>query len=489
MTNAPLERGPVDRARAAPPALAAALVLAIGCAAFDYTVDDAYVLARYARRLARGLGWTMIDGPPTDGVTGPLAIVPGVVAELVGLDPLIASKIVGLACGALAAALACRAASRHALGGPSAWLVALIAGSGATLGIWSVAGLETGMAALAATIACLAAIARPAPRGAILGVAIAALAWLRPETAVLSTALIATCAARDRREAKIALSIAALGALSLVAFRVALFGSAIPLAWDAKPGELSRGIGYVARGLVIVTGLGGGALLAFRAARRARTLRFLALALSAHVIAVAIAGGDWMPGFRLFAPIVPAYALLAGIGGARAIALTRGLRRRIAIVAVVLAIVAPAVDALVQIPRAREIGETRARIGAPLAHELAALAGDAPVALVDVGYLPWAGGFDVVDLGGITDPTIGRRPGAHLDKQVEPELLAARGASVIVLRSFVAPRIDRDASVTGLAGEPVERRLAASAWLRENFRVDRVIPWNGSYFYVVLVRR
>lgn len=477
-----------DRARAAP-LLSAALVVAIGAIAFPYTVDDAYVLARYAARLAAGRGWTMIDGAPTDGVTGPLAIVPGFVAASLGADPVIASKLVGLLCGALAAGLACRAATRHALGGPSAWLVALIAGGGAALGIWCVAGLETGMAALAATIASLSAIARPRPRGLVLGASIAALAWLRPETAVLAAALLAGAAARDRRQAALALALAALGAGSVIAFRLALFGAPLPLAWDAKPGEVLRGVLYVARALVIVTGLLAGVVLAWLAARRSRGLRLLGAALVAHLVAVLLAGGDWMPGFRLIAPIVPAYALLAGVGGARALALSRGARRRLALALVALSIAVPSIDLAVQVPAARDAGATRERVGAPLARDLAALAGERPVALVDVGYLPYAGGFDVVDLGGITDPSIGRRAGGHLAKDVEPELIASRGARVIVLRSFVAPRIGADGTIEALAGEPVERRIAGSAWLREHFRVARVAPWSASYHYVVLVSR
>jgi hypothetical protein len=230
-------------------------------------------------------------------------------------------------------------------------------------------------------------------------------------------------------------------------------------------------------------------VLAYAAARKSRTLRALAIALALHVVTVALAGGDWMPGFRLFAPIIPAYALLAGIGGARAVALSRGARRRTAIILVALAIGIPAIDVIVQLPRVREAGETRERVGVELARVLAELAGDAPVAMVDVGYLPWAGGFEVLDLGGITDPAIGRRPGAHLDKRVEPELLGARGVEVIVLRSFVAPRIGSDGEVLSLAGEPVERRLAASAWVRERFRVERVVAWSDAYFYVVMVPR
>jgi hypothetical protein len=476
--------------------LAAAILVAIGGASLPYTVDDAFVVARYARSLARGLGWNAEAGPPTDGVTGPLAILPGLVAELLGADPVLAAKLVGISCGAAAAAAAARAAARRALGGPSALAVAVLASANTTLGIWSAAGLETGMAALASTVAVLSVTARPVPRAVPLGLAIAALAWLRPECALLGAGLLVACATRQRRAALIAASLAALGALGVVAFRLALFGHPLPLAWDAKPGEVLRGAGYVARGSLVVTGVGGIGL-AFDAARQSRSLRAVGLALLAHVAAVALAGGDWMPGFRLLSPIVPAYALLAGIGGARAIALVHVRRRRIALVhvrrrrialvALALAIGVPGLDVFAQLPRAREAGEIREQVGPPLARALAALAGGSRVALVDVGYLPWIGGFSVLDLSGITDPTIGRRPGRHLDKNVEPELLAERGVGVLVLRSFAAPRIDARGGLEALAGEPVERRLAASGWVRERFRVERVVRWSESYYYVVMV--
>jgi arabinofuranosyltransferase len=470
------------------PWLAVATTLAIGSTSFAYTVDDAYVLGRYARRLAAGLGWTFERGPPTDGVTGPLALVPGVVGALLGLDPVLVLKSVGLASGAIAAAMVARVASRHALGGPSAWLVGGLASCGATLGIWSAAGLETGLATLAATVAALAAIARPRPRGLALGVAIAALAWLRPETAVLAAALIATAAARDRGQGALALAIGAAGAISIVVFRLSMFGSALPLAWEAKPGESLIGLGYVARGVVIVTGIAGLAL-AWLGARRSRSLRALVLAMLAHLVAVALAGGDWMPGFRLLAPVIPSFALVAGIGGARSIALARGRRRAIVAGLVAIALGVPAVDAVVQIPRAREAASLRERVARPLAHELRELAGDGRVALVDVGFLAYVGDLRTVDLGGITDPTIGRRHGAHLAKPIEPELLADRDVRVLVLRSFVEPVVGPEGDLVALAGEPVERSLAGSAAVRDRYRVHRVVTYSDAYFYVVLVAR
>ncbi len=69
------------------PFVAALAVLVVGAAAWPYTVDDAYIVARYASRIASGDGYTMNDGHATDGVTGPLGLVPGVIASAAGLDP------------------------------------------------------------------------------------------------------------------------------------------------------------------------------------------------------------------------------------------------------------------------------------------------------------------------------------------------------------------------------------------------------------------
>ena len=242
----------------ATPLLAAIAVVAIGALAWPYTVDDAFVLARYAERIAMGRGYTFVDGAPTDGVTGPLALVPGIVATWLGASSVSASKLVGLACGALAALLATAHATRSSGSRVAAPVTALVVSLAPTLGVWSVAGLETGIAALVATLAGLAAIARPAPRPIVLGVAIALAAWLRPELALFALVLCAATLARDRRAGALALGIALSGALAVVIFRASMFGSPLPLALWAKPAELANGGPYVARAL-LSTGLALGA--------------------------------------------------------------------------------------------------------------------------------------------------------------------------------------------------------------------------------------
>ena len=493
----------------AAPAIAASAVLAIGLAAWPYTVDDAFVLARYAARLAAGDGWTMNDGPPTDGVTGPLGLVPGVVAALLGRDPVFASKLTGLLAGALAAALVARRAAPLT---PSSALLPLLLAS-PLLAVWSVAGLETGVAVLAAAVAAVAALGSVAPdsregrkggneeeeeeeegaapatdsvsdsatygargRAVALGLSVGCLAWLRPELAPFCLVLLLSLRSHRRWAWGLALT----GAASVVFFRLSLFGHVLPLAAAAKPADLANGFGYVARALVVVFGLGG-AVPVVLAAREDPARRPLALALGAHLVSVALAGGDWMPGFRLFAPVLPAYALVASGAVARRLPGWRGW----ALLAGATAI--PLASHAFVLPLARDAGEAREEAGAELADWLAAHG--VRVALVDIGYLGWRSGLEVVDLGGITDPEVARAPGGHVAKALDVGWLAARDPDLFVLSSRIAPRVSEDGQLVSFLGHPVEHRVARTAWFRARYRVARVVRYSPSTTYVVLARR
>lgn len=455
-------------------------MIAVGAASWGFTVDDAWVVARYADRLASGHGYTMNDGAPTDGVTGPLWLLPLVLARLLGLDAMAVGKGLGLVCAAVAAGWAADRVRERAGGRRAAWVTALLVGVQPTLGIWGAAGLETGLATLCATAALLGATARPRPQGTRVGLAIAALAWLRPETAAMALVALLAVARRGPGRRRAA-ALAAIGAGLVVALRVSMFGSPLPLSSLAKPADLGLGATYVGGGLLATGALIGlGVALArwrwLRADDRAVTL-----ALLAHLAAVVVAGGDWMPGFRLLAPALPAYAYLIGAVACR---LRAGRGLGAAMLAITLSVV-PALDAAVQLPRAREAGRCREQHGRPLADALARFR---VVALVDVGYLPWRAGFEVVDLGGITDPDVARMPGGHLGKIVDAGWLSSRDPDAIVLHATRPPAVEGGALRT-LSGYPVERRVASLPWVRERYVVERVAPYAPDYFYVVLVRR
>ncbi|HEY8427319.1 MAG TPA: hypothetical protein VIL20_03060 [Sandaracinaceae bacterium] len=469
------------------PGAAAGLVLAAGAAAWPFTVDDAFVLARYARRIAAGLGYTMNDGPPTDGVTGPLALVPALLGELAAGDPVGASKLAGLASMAVAVALIVRRALEG--GTARALLTAALATTGSTTSAWAVAGLETGLATLALTVLALAVLPRaataprPLRRGVAAGLSVAALAWLRPELALASGFLLVALLRADRRAASVALALALAGASSIVLFRVAMFGTPLPLSAQAKPPDLGHGLEYAARAAWIALG-GGGVLALFLSAREGGLAERVATgAVLVHAFAVVIAGGDWMPSFRLFAPVLPLYALAASAPIAARLGMPGRRAAGAALAAACLAL--PTLDLALQLPLVRAAGETRETRGRELAEWLAANA--ERVAMVDVGYAAFASGVEVIDLGGITDPAIGGLPGGHLDKRIDPGALRARDPDTIVLHAAAPPRVE-DGRLRSLAGYPVERRVAAMAWVRAEMRVVRVLEYAPHYHYVILAR-
>ncbi|HJL48188.1 MAG TPA: hypothetical protein RMG45_20185, partial [Polyangiaceae bacterium LLY-WYZ-15_(1-7)] len=431
-----------------------------------------------AERLAAGLGWTFVDGPATDGVTGPLWVLPAWLGAATGLGAPLVQKALGLAAAALGAGLVVARARgpEGARDGAVRLGAGLLVGLQSTLGVWGQAGLETGAAVLAAGLAAIG-VGVPGRRGdLLLGGAVAALAGLRPEMAPFALVLLLA------RARPIAWGLAVGGVLAWLAFRLALFGAVLPLSYQAKVGAPGTGLPYVGAGLLLTTGVVGLGLAAVGARRPGR--RAWGLAAAAQVGTVALVGGDWMPGARLLAPVLPLYGVLAAEGAA---ALWAGGRARRALAAVGLlgALALPLIDLVAQLGPVRAAGAAR-RAARGLAERLGE---HESVALVDVGWLTWDQPVDVVDLGGLTDPTIARAPGGHLTKEIPIAYLAEREPEVILLHAAVPPRVDGEGRLETLAGYPVERGLAASGWVRANYRVEDVIRYAEGYHYVWLARR
>lgn len=440
-------------------------VAGLGLAAWPYTVDDAFITARYASRIASGAGYTFQDGSATDGVTGPAWTLPGIVAQHLGVEPWMAQKALGLALACIAVAWLATQLGRGAGARMRLGVFAVLVVPQATLSIWAVGGLETGLATWA-MVACAIGAWR---RDAWLGVGALVIAWTRPELLVAAAVMVVW---RGRRRDW---ALAALGVIGVVAFRGALFGHVLPLSFWAKGGTIADGLRYVVSGVVVITGLGGVALLAF--ARSERRARVWIVAVTAHVVVVALLGGDWMPGYRLLAPMVPIFAALGALGAQRI-----GLRRRgLAIGMVAMAGMLPTVDFVAQIGPARASADNR-EAAQPLAHALR----DRDVALVDVGFLRYDARGGTLDLAGLTDPFVARLPGGHVDKEIPLAYLAERSPGTLLFHARAEPEVDDEGRLVRLAGHPVERRLAASELVRAQYRVTEVIRYAETYWYVRL---
>ncbi len=470
------------------PIAAALVVLGLAWLGRGYTADDAFIPGRYALRVLDGHGYTFRDGAPSDGVTGPLLLAIEIGAASAGLDPVDASKGLGAVAVALAAFVVVSRLRARASGSLASLLSVLaFAGSGA-LAMHAQSGLETGLATLVVTLAGLGATSRARARFDVRVVlALLLLPWLRPELVPLSWALAAVdVRRRDPESRRLAIVIAVIAAIvglgSIVGFRVAMFGSAIPLSAQAKPSDLGNGLGYALVSLATLFGL---ALVpALNAARTSRDDGALLLALVVVIVTVVLGGGDWMPGARLLVPVAPLVLMLFAIGLSR-FARSRA-RAGLVVVAGVALLVPQAALTVLSIQQADEVASSRAHAGRDL-HAL--LEREARVvALVDVGFLAYRARWQPFDLAGVTDPAIGSRPGAHCAKHVTIDELLARDVDTLVLHSSTPPRVTNGVIVS-MRGHPVEQSLASDARLRELYVVTGVVQWAPGYHYVVLRRR
>jgi hypothetical protein len=202
------------------------------------------------------------------------------------------------------------------------------------------------------------------------------------------------------------------------------------------------------------------------------------LALVAHFAALALAGGDWMPLFRLAVPIFPA-ALVAGAEIARTATVPWHAARFALGVAVSLAV------AVLGAWPARGLLETRLGFIRELQ---TALRGARVTATVDAGLVGASTDGAVFDLGGITDSTIARLPGDHTSKRVPEGLVESRLVDHAVLalapgtrlaEPWQSSRFYRIADA-GLAGMP---------FVQENFEfVAELRIGRTAYRYLVLKR-
>ena len=455
----------------------------VGLCAWPYTVDDSYIVARYAHRLARGEGYTWNPGPATDGVTGPAWLVPGVLAALGGYDPVIAAKAVGLCCACVAAYACIAATQTQARGTALAWLVALLLACQPSLGGSGSSGLETGAATLAMTCAANAALSA-VPRAGSLGSAVAILAWLRPELAFACAALLGAATLRmGWRRVWSAWAIPMVAVVSICLFRFWVKGSPVPMAWNAKAGSLRDGLFYATRAVPVLTGVTGIGLAIAGAAWGQFRERARALAILSHGAAVVLAGGDWMPGFRLWVPLFPQYAVLAAVGTER---LWRrgGAARVVCGFALLVACGVPLLDLTLRIPEWQRAGRSRETVGAVIVRDLREVA--QRVALVDIGFFGYASGVATIDLAGLTDPAVAAFPGGHLKKRIPSQWLESQAPDAFLLHSELPPTAAPDGRLGRFVGFPVEQRVVRFGWVAEHFRVARIYAYAPGYHYVLL---
>ncbi|MGC4088385.1 MAG: hypothetical protein QM756_10885 [Polyangiaceae bacterium] len=403
--------------------LAAALAPALYL--WGFTVDDALISARVAHQLATGHGYRFnAEGAPVDAVT-PLGWAP-LLAGFASAGPLAAlsaAKWLGLvswlaAVGWLGRQLS-RFSTRGLVVGP------LLLAANMPLAVWSVAGMETGVVIALATLGL-------APNWAGRSALGLAAAW-RPEllpwaaTMAAGPALfgVGEFSARLRR-AMLATLPVLLPFACVAVVRTWVFGAAYPLSVLAKPPDGDSGLRY-ALGALAFSGpawalIGGRALLGLSARARVTLV-----AGGLHVVALCLVGGDWMPIYRLFAPILPSLILAAA-------ELAEHAPTWISAVRVTAALSASGLLFVGRASSARGVGVQRMHL---IEASRSALQGAQRVATLDVGWVGASTAASVVDMAGVTDPWVARLPGGHTTKKLPDSFLEARDVDALVLLAEV----------------------------------------------------
>lgn len=382
--------------------LGAGLVALIHAAALQpWTVDDAYITFRYADHILAGHGPVYNPGEWVEGFTSPLWL--GLLA-LGGL--VLPVQLVAKGAGALGAAgaLWCTARMPRVPDAAGAVAVAWL-GTGGMLSAWSLAGLETALAA-ALGLGVVASYLRERPRA--VGVVGALATLTRPELALLVVAF----GVGPRWKQTAGWSLAVVGPW-LVA-RWWMYGWPLPNTFYAKVGlswpQVQRGLEY----LIDASGAVGGVGLAMLAlplvwstlresghhAVVARLVGVLVL----YVGYVVVVGGDALPAFRFLVPVLGLGALVLGL-----VAWSAGPRNGALLVGVALALnawtVATHPELTVRITRGH-VGRNGVEVGEFLRDHVPA---DTLLATNAAGSVPWASRLRTIDMLGLTNEHIAHR--------------------------------------------------------------------------------
>lgn len=460
-----------------------ALALPLSGWFFGFSVDDAWIVARVVKSgLTGGRYQYYPSGPITDAVT-PLGFdrLIGGVCQLLGLsDPLLVVRCMGAVAHLLTAfLLGVRAASD----GSSRWRVLLLGallGSSVPLSSWATAGLETPIVGLAVTSIVLlrSLVMKALCTGFVL-------VW-RPECLPLALSLyflewrqLAQDPSHEGDQKKSSFTWVHL--LTVVPFMAALgyrwirFDQLMPLSAVAKEPDIASGAFYVLGGLVwtgvifLVP-----AWLALRSAPGWQSRWWFPFLL--HAFAVAFAGGDWMPYFRLIVPGLP-LVLYETVRRWPSSWWMRGLCLGYFAVQILVAKTS-SLDARRVVERRSE-WMTVAR---------SSLASCRKTAAVDIGYLGYALEGRVLDLAGVTDPRVARLPGGHTSKRVPMAFLDRDGVDCWVVRVAREPSSSQLGLSERWAVYAVDQRLLVGAE-DAGFRVDRSMEVAGTSSEYLFLRR
>jgi arabinofuranosyltransferase len=424
-----------------------ALAVSLMVVFLPYTVDDAFITFRYAKNLSEGLGPVFNPGERVEGYTTFLWMLLMSAGLSGGIDAVLLSKLLGLACAlgtiAVTAILAHRVSDRPQR---VAVLAGLLLAANVDVALNSVAGLETPLFMLLITAAVARQVREEQEAGRPLAPLLFGLAALtRPEGLAYAGASLLYLAITHRRElGRILLRWVPFGVLVAAhfAWRYSYYGDWLPNTFYAKSVPL---VPRVAIGVTFYVGdflqdYGFLFLVAWFFALRQgnRRLRYPLFMTAAGIAIVALTGGDWMERNRFLLPIIPLMCLITAEVVSRIhdqlVQRSRGLAEGVtaAVLILYLGLNARGLASLYHYTTVRAAGYESAHM--QLARWLdESLPPGSSVALMDVGIVGYYTDLRVLDITGLTDRTIAHSPGVFFNKEYDARYILDQEPEVIAL--------------------------------------------------------
>ena len=400
-----------------------------------WMLDDAFISFRYAENFAAGHGPVFNPGERVEGYTTFLWVLILAAGKALGLNVVPLSKILGslFALGTLALLFYAYRFSRR-ISAQVSLLAALFAGTCGVFTPW----LSSGMEVLLFTFLVLLSFLyhfflaeKENPKTfqlLLLGVFLALCSLTRPEGLLIAGIVLAQRLLKVRigswRVFFFSFLSFAIIYLPYFAWRFVYYGYPLPNTFYTKVGsnaeQIARGIIYLHDFLSPAFLLAALALVPFvtlRWFRAYRELSILPIALIFYTAYIVVVGGDIMPAFRFFTPLLPLLSLLAAI----ALNSLPGPKKPAAIVAFILSVAVVGynlyeirhdrhIDYRIKIDqvaaRGREVGiwlRLNSRSNAVLATNTA-------------GSIPYFSRLKTIDMLGLNDLHIAHRPIAGLGK-------------------------------------------------------------------------
>lgn len=488
---------------------------------WNFVVDDAYISYRYAQHLAEGRGLIFNPGEkPVEGYTNFLWTLLLSLAPRLRLSFETWSRFLGMVCTFFAAGFAARILALLLQDHSEAdrpldirWsgVAVLLILTNASVILWSGAGMETTLFAMLLTggvLFFLQFIRQPTCfhlSGAMLYFVL--LSLCRPEGLALSGLFglwvllypLGTGGCRWMRVAPLAVQGMVAGAH--FSWRLFRYGSLLPNTYYAKVGysrdQLWRGLDYLAD----YFGSFGSWLwlvflfLAWRMLRSSPGRGFLFAAIGLWLAIVAMVGGDALPMYRFVVPVIPLLSVLLALGMGGFIAglqqwRDRGMGNRspfglpeswILLLVMIAISVLPAYRGrqAEYVEADRERMEDRVEIGKWLRERYA----DKTIALNAAGAIPFYSGMRTIDMLGLNNYHIARRPVESLGQGVAGHekhdveyVLSRRPELIFIGRNELT--LDPYGVFLWLEGD---RKLVNHPRLRENYQVV-CVPIGTEYF-------